>query len=336
MNLNYYRAIQNVIDAVSEKDAIANEAKYRLIDDLQNSINYVPDSTRNGISQRFVVTPSPTKCKCKIEAFPDEELYVGDLIECYNEKWIVIETSVINPIQTTGIMWLCNFELQYQNNNSEILSQSCVLDSGVYSTTVTKDTEVQTVNKQFKLYLPYNDDTKKIYIDKRIATDVKYDKYGKEILEVFKITGTNRVARSYGTGAHLLICELRSDVQNENDNLSKMICDYIEPVFENDNPAHFRIDGRKTIPLGSTRNYKIKNNEQNEESEENNELNSMFKPNWTVETDIGDLEIVCADNDFTISVPDNEKYVGKKIKIIAIDDNQSFPSIAFEVEVVAI
>lgn len=290
--------------------------KMSMLDELQDNPAYQADCKRNGKVQPCLVLRSDVDYKLSITTMPDDDLCSGDYIEVFGETYIVITVRNSNDIQKTGICWLCNLDLYYQNFSSDIIVKKAVLDSGVYSTTTTRDTQIQIVDKQFKLYLPFDDDTEKLFIDKRIAVDTRYEKTGKKILECFKITGSNVKARSYGKNSHLLICELRSDVYNETtDNIDLLICDYItsdnisSAVNNENNISSLKIKGRDKIPVGSTRKYELINTN-------NVEFSWNVDANLSVNTQInnGILEI---------TIPDDESYIGLEITINAISDNQN-------------
>ncbi|MBQ0099488.1 MAG: hypothetical protein KBS91_02945, partial [Firmicutes bacterium] len=174
---SYFRAIQGAAGIDSEQDVLIREAKDNLALGMQGSIGNAKIK-RNGHYQNFVVSKTQVNYKYQISAFPDEELHIGDVIDYNDEKWIVTETRIGSPLQTVGIMWLCNIELAFQNGTKDIIKRPAVLDAGVYSTTKNGNDEIQYVDKQFKLYLPYDEDTKKLFVDKRIAVDKRYDQHG--------------------------------------------------------------------------------------------------------------------------------------------------------------
>lgn len=329
MDINYFKAIQGAVGADNAQEVLIRQAKENLSAGMATSIGDAK-TKRNGKHQNFIVSQTTVRYKYQITAYPDEELYVGDVIDYMDEKWIVTETRVGNPLQKTGVMWLCNITLSFQNGTHDIITRPAVLDSGVYSTTKNGNEELQYVDKQFKLYLPYDDDTKKIYVDKRVAVDTRFDKHGKEILEVYSVTGINRVARSYGKGGHLLICELRSGTYSpSDDNLELMICDYIA---ENDSGNSVTellpcsISGRPTIMFGQTRTYTaIFYNANNQEVD-------GVEPVWNI---IGNIEVSTqqVDNTIKITVPDNEDYIGEMIQVILTDTNGLYKPFTFEVEV---
>ena len=314
----------------SDRETVLNEAKENFIESIVENPSYRDDVYKNGKKCSLVIDRTETSYKYKIIALPDEELYAGDIVSIDDETLIVTEVRSLNPLQKVGTAWLCNINLSFQNGTHDIITRPAVLDSGVYSTTKNGNEELQYVDKQFKLYLPYDDDTKKIYVDKRIAVDTRFDKHGQEILEVYSITGLNRVARSYGKGGHLLICELRSDTYSPSaDNLELMICDYIE---DNDSGSSATeqlpcsISGRPTIMLGQTRTYTA--TFYNAENQEVSGIESV----WNI---FGNIEVSTqeVDNTIKITVPDNEDYIGETIQVILTDTNGLYKPFTFEVEV---
>lgn len=334
--LTYIRAIHGSTGGKTRKDATINNAKAQLERELQSSVNYVSDSTRNGVVQRFVVTPTNTRYKYNIEAFPDEQLYAGDVIECFGETWIVIETSVANPIQITGTMWLCNHKFRFQNHSSKIIERWGVLDSGVFSTTKKGNEELQYKDVQYKIFLPLDEDTSKMYIDKRLATStITYNEFGDPILDVYSITRVDPISRNYGKGSHLLVLNVRNaaNYNKETDNLEEYICDYIAPTGdESENTSgsevettipemkKYKIEGRAKIPIGGTRIYKAITDD-----------DTVCE--WNIQSDI-EIESEINGNELKITVPDNDDLVGKTI-IICTVGNDNYEPTQFNVEVTA-
>ena len=314
----------------SDRETVLNETKENFIESIVENPSYRDDVYKNGKKCSLVIDRTETSYKYKIIALPDEELYAGDIVSIDDEALIVTEVRSLNPLQKVGTAWLCNINLSFQNGTHDIITRPAVLDSGVYSTTKNGNEELQYVDKQFKLYLPYDDDTKKIYVDKRIAVDTRFDKHGQEILEVYSITGLNRVARSYGKGGHLLVCELRSDTYSPSaDNLELMICDYIEDNNSGSSTTEqlpCSISGRPTIMLGQTRTYTA--TFYNAENQEVSGIESV----WDI---VGNVEVTTqqADNTIKITVPDNEDYIGETIQVILTDTNGLYKPFTLEVEV---
>ena len=331
MNWGLYETMLSAYGS-SDREISLNETKENFIASIVENPSYREDVYKNGEKCSLVIDRTETSYKYKIMALPDEELYTGDLITIDDENLIVVEVRSLNSLQKVGTAWLCNISLSFQNGTHDIITRPAVLDSGVFSTTKNGNEELQYVDKQFKLYLPYDDDTKKLYVDKRIAVDTRFDKHGKEILEVYNVTGVNRIARSYGKGGHLLICELRSGTYSPSvDNLELMICDYIA---DNDSGSSVTellpcsISGRPTIMLGQTRTYTATFYDTDSQEV------SGIEPVWDI---TGNVEVTTQliDNTIKITVPDNEDYIGETIQVILTDTNGLYKPFIFEVEVVA-
>lgn len=293
---------------------------------------YVGQATRNGKPQRFLVTRSDVTYKSTITAYPDEDLVPGDIVEFEGQHWIIYQTRVTNAIQISGIAWLCNHKFRFQTFSSEIHERWGVLDNGVYSTTRTSDSTVMTLDMQYKIYLPADEVTEKIYEDQRFATDTWVDKNGIPILLTYGVTGRDRIARSYGENSHLLILNARSTSYNpETDNYEEMICDYIspddEPIVDSTPPAAYRIDGRNYIRIGSSRAYYV----------------SLFSENGEIELDPAKLAWeVFAPNGVTyttnlssviIDVPEMKALLGQTITLRAFDPDGNHGECQYEIEV---
>lgn len=325
--LRYLRAIHGSIGANTRKDATINGAKAQLERELQSSVNYISDGTRNGVKQRFVITPTKVRYKCNIEAFPDEELFAGDVITCCDETWIVTETTVSNPIQVVGTMWLCNHKFRFQNNSPEIIERWGVLDSGVFSTTKKGNDELQYKDVQYKIYLPLDEDTSKIYIDKRLATStIIYNSHGEKILDVYNVTRVDPISQNYGKGSRLLVLNVRNaaNYNSETDNLEEYICDYIsaeEPNKPSTEKIKYEIVGRTKIPINSTRKYVAKTNNADDICSWEVTANDLIKYNIDKNT-------------LTIIVPDNEHLIGQKI-IVKTAETDTYSESCMEIEVTA-
>jgi len=304
LSYEYFQAINNGVGSNSLVEIDIAESKRRLRQQLQGSNHYDPEATRNGVTQGLVVTASDSMHKYRVEALPDEELYAGDLIYTHDHYWIVIETRVASPYQTIGIMWLCNHLFRWQNGTSKIIERWGVLDSGVYSSTKDGDKTVETADKQYKIYLPRDNDTIKLYVDKRFATEVIYDQSLKEILNVYAITGVDPTSRSYGNNSHLLVLNARSDdYVAGRDNLTERICDYIAPTGAPYIDEPLIITGSTKIPIGSSRMYAV----------------DCEDPVWFCDYPSGVHMYQFEDGSMMLKIDYNEELVGESFMVEATD-----------------
>ena len=228
-DMRYLRQIHGSADSTSVLETKVREEKRRIERELMESVNLEPDATRNGVRQRFVVTPREEAYKYKVIAFPDEELVPGDLLEFRGRKWMVTDVPSVGVFQKTGIVWECNHKFRFQNFNSQIIERWGVLDSGNYTTDIKTGLQVAVTDNQYKMYMQYDDDTAKIFVDKRFAVGRVVDQHGRPLLDVRQVTSVDSVSRSYG-GGHLLILRAKSDAYNPaTDNYDEMVCNYISP-----------------------------------------------------------------------------------------------------------
>jgi hypothetical protein len=298
------------INGVSDRDRIIQKAKDNFQVKVISNPGYQPNATRNGAPQRFLVDRTEVAYKIKVIAFPDENLYVGDILEIMDEHFIVVETRVVNEIHITGTAWLCNHLFRFQNGTSDIIERWGVLDSGVYSTTLKGNNTVQSLHKQFKVYLPYDEDTAKLYIDKRIAGGVNYDANGDEILTCYIYTGEDPISRSYGKNGHLLIMNVESvEYDASRDNAKERICDYIAPSEPSTAGTLCKIAGRDTLRIGSHRTYLA------QFFKDSGGVDEEAVPSWSVTGAAYGIQYSVKDGALIISVDANDALIGTKLTV---------------------
>lgn len=319
-----------MVEGKTEQERAVNHLKEAFLDSVAENPGYESHARRNGIEQPMLFTRSDVQYKANVTVLPGDELFPGDIIEAYGERWICVETRVMNTIQKTGLIWLCNYEFKWQNFSPEICSAYGVLDSGVYSTTKNGDEQLQYLDKQFKVYLPFNEDTEKIFVDKRIATGYAYDAHGEQIMTVYSVTGVDYTSRSYGKGAHLLILNLRSSAYNAStDNLEYGVCDYIEqePIFPCAKKLDCNIKGRGYLRMGGKCTLKP------EFLDEYDSPIEGIEPLWTVVGDVPNGITLEDDGDNIVLKASKQTYVGSSVVVTLTDTNNRYNIAYKEVEV---
>lgn len=295
------QARQSIISAVKSFSELA-----------LSSPAYQPSAKRNGSIQPILA--QRTDNICKIQLSPQDTMLIGDIVECYNEHWIVVEMYADEYGLSTGVMWLCNHKLRFQNHNSEIHECYCVIDDGSYSKGTEKS--ITTADAQYTMYVPLNDDTNRFYIDKRFGIDVMYNQYNEQILQVMKITWIDKKSQNYGEGSHLLKLRITADLYNsERDNIDEMICDYIpeqkvqEDTQESLNSLSYNLNGKDSIRIGSSRTYTV-----SVVDAEGNIVEGDYTFTW--EKNSNTQATISQDgNELKVKVPLNENLVGDVIEI---------------------
>lgn len=244
---------------MSRQQRIAEQARADLMAHAQDNPDYHGDTMRNGVVQPFILTRSGEKFCYNVICMPGDELFGGDIIDAFGEKWIVTEARADATTHKTGIMHQCNQLFRFQNFTSEIIERWAWIDQSGYSSAVTGTSQMQKAEEQFAIYLPYDKETAKIYVDKRLASHVAFDQFGEQILSTFKVTSAAPNTFSYNKGDRLLGLKAVRDVYSPTaDNLAERICDYISP--DGSTPAkptglRCEIKGAGTVLLGRSRTY---------------------------------------------------------------------------------
>lgn len=240
---------------------IVETARNDLLSHAQDNPDYHGDTKRNGIDQPFILTRGGEQFTYNMICLPGDDLYAGDIIDAFDEKWIVMEARADATTHKTGVMHQCNHLFRFQNFTSDIVERWGYIDQSGYSSQVTGTNQMQKAEEQFAIYMPYDDETAKIFVDKRIASHVGYDKFGRKILVTFKVTSAAPNTFSYNKGDHLLGIKVIRDVYSETtDNLEEGICDYIAPGSNTSEPPTPNlacyIDGATKLLLGRSRTYR--------------------------------------------------------------------------------
>lgn len=325
LNIDYFRNVQGLNGYDHMNEALLDEQKFDIYQIMLDSPDCRFHAKRNGLPQKFVVTRAEDQYKKTIVAFPGEELYIGDEIEFDDEHWLVVDMKQGNPRQRVGTVWLCNRLFRFQNKTSRIIERWGVYVSGnaiISGTTVKQDSQLLYPDKRFRIYLPLDEDTKYIYIDKRLVKDYTYDTDLNKILEVVEVTGRDTTSKSYGKGAHLLMLDVRSGFYSpERDNLEEMICDYIADDGTN-NDAEIYIKGRNTMRIGTSQKYDFVSSAED------------YIPVFSLDVPSDVIQFSVSENIVTITCPKDKSLIGETIKLIASDESGRYKDYYYEIEVV--
>lgn len=329
-SLEYYKAIHGTLEVDSHKGVVIQEAQYNLRNELKESL-YYDKAKRNGVDQSFVFTPSRYHYKCSLTAMPGEDLNIGDIIYRGDEHWLIVERTALNPIQVSGTAWMCNLLLRFQNTDGDIVERFCIYDTGTYSKS--EDRQIHVVDGLHKIYIPYDEETKKLYIDKRLAINYAYDKNGNRVLSCCKISDYSPISQSYGAGAHLLILNTRTDEFIEDrDSVEEMICDYFVPEDEDSVPTALtcKIDTkRRRIAAGSNYTYKV-----GFYDSMGVEVTADHEAVWSIEPEVEGIAYAVTGDSIKVSVADADNLLGTTIMLSVTDVDGLSDGDTCEIEVV--
>ena len=331
LDIGYFKSIQNATGLSSAQDLLIQDNKTRLASDLVSSMNYKASATRNGVLQSIVLVSGKASYKSTVIALPNDSLFVGDMIVVGNDRWIVVETSNTNPIQTTGTAWLCNQLFKFQNGTTTIIEKYGVFDDGTYS--LSNDDQIVTLSNKTSFYLPYDDDTKLIFVDKRLATDVVYNESGKEELLCWSVSGINPKSKNYGAGSHLLeIIVGNSAYDPTKDSMENMVCDYISSSGGGSTgellPCSITT-ARSSIRTGTSYTYAVTFYKADGVT-----VDDAVVAVWTISPTITGVTSAPNGNSIKISVASNDDLVGSTFVLSVTASNGLYNTVTYNVEVV--
>lgn len=301
---------------------------------LKSSPAYQEDALVNGNSQPIVATRKETR-KCDFAVVPGDNMHIGDLVYVFNEYWLCVELYVDEYGMKYGELWMCNQVLRYQDHNYKIIEKHAILDDGSYANG--NDKAILVPDNNYTCYVSIDDESRALFIDKRLAISVIYDANGSPILEAGKVKWIDVKSRNYGEGSHLMLFGLNDDPYNEaTDSLEQMICDYVDISTIADSPAiqssaslrQLIIEGRAKLRIGSGRTYSI--------NAIDIDGNSVIPPSdiiWSIESDLRGITIQPSGTSCIVSVAEDSDLSGSTFIIKCISKTGDYKEAQFEVEV---
>ena len=294
----------------------------------RNSAAFQSGAKRNGFKQRMLIVRMKTK-ECKITALSGQELYAGDYIECFNEKWLVVETFTDENGVLYGKAWLCNFVFKFQNGTQRVVLKDGIIDDGSYAGK--NEQRIPLEEGFYRAYLPIDADTVKIFIDKRFAIGTAHTSKMKEILSVVRVVWLDKQTYNLGAGSHLLRMRLKDDVFNEQeDSVGNMICNYIKDnaqgsLFEPDTSEtgdvpdrRWEIEGRDSIRIGTSRSYFARlYDDVGDDGDGAMEIEAAGEFVWTY-PNISGVKYTQDGNALTVEIPLNPALVGTDIELFVV------------------
>lgn len=227
INLEYFRKIQNAYHTTQKKETDLYNVNISLEEHFADTPDYESDTLIDGIKQELIVISTKKDDENKIKSRPSQTFRKGQTVDCYGQKWLIWSVNMKKQNQTTGIMKLCNYTLEFQNPNGEIIAvPSVVQNASQYNSGVDENKTITLGSNQYLVSIPYNSDTLNLTYDRRLFIDNSYK-------IPYRVTRPDNVSSSiYGEGLILLI--MSQDQLGENitppDRPDLHICNYFTPI----------------------------------------------------------------------------------------------------------
>lgn len=321
----YIETIQKSHNTHSYKEIQDNRIRCNLRRKLQQRTE---DCIIEGNLQQCIFYPFKNDdTKYHIEALPDDPSFkIGNLVEWSNTHWLVTGTYVDDTIQCKGEITKCNHLLRFQNFDNQICKTWCVINDSLNPRTSSYTVAIVNATGTLQILVPYNEDTKKIYIDKRFVLWEEYDKAGNKIPAVYKVIETRHKTSNYGTNSIILLTVTR-DTYTTKDSLEYMIADYCSNT-ENDvavtpSQEFCQILGNNNIKLGGVKRT----------------LTAQFDTDriaeWTVHSTISSLHYDINNNEIVLWIDSLEsELIGDTIIVQLTDSEHKCAVYSKELEVV--
>lgn len=277
----------------------------------------------DGEEQKVVITSTANLYEKKINAMPNEHIYAGSIVEWNGRHFIIQYTDCEDEIYQRGIMQQCNIYLKWQNAEGEIIGRyGYSEDISMYATGVVTNKLLDSLELNFKINIPMDEETIKLRRGKRFLLDVISDEPNAYILTNRNVNSLNfhpeNMDKDYKFNGKDKVMQITlSQTQlSDKDNRELMIADYFE--VESNIPSlagkcSIQYKGKCEVRLGGnfkTFSAEFYNNEGN--------VISGITPVWNVVTlpEIEKLINVEYINDTVkIKVPDDERLLHTQIKI---------------------
>ena len=203
------RLIAREQDALRKQFAHAPAAKTAVVDGKPKPM--IVKSTQALNEKTFILMPGDT-------------IKIGDIVVWANLHWLVVELDFDNTITYKGRLAQCNRQIRWQNPETrEILERWCLITKP-YTSNVTNGMQVSLSNREFKVQVPYDAETKLVDLDKRFMLELIDGKS-----RTYSCTSVDQQTNVYQDLENgFIVWNLSQDeAGHPGDNAELMICDYV-------------------------------------------------------------------------------------------------------------
>lgn len=180
------------------------------------------------IPQRLYINHTQAPNKKTFNSLPDETITLGSVVLWEDSHWLVTECVRDDNMTYFGAIERCNRELIWQNPQTrEIIRRWCTLQKPYFSN-LEKGIVINLSTREFKVQLPYDEESSKIDIGKRFMLDFINGEP-----KVYSCSSVDANTERYdlnGTSIGFLVLNIEQDEYNpETDNKEFGVCDYLPP-----------------------------------------------------------------------------------------------------------
>ena len=300
MDINYFRKIQNAYNSDVKKNPTLYSLKREFNERFDKSPDYEQFTLFDGVLKESIVIATKKDNEKKIKVRPDDTFELGQIVDCFNEKWLITSIDPKTDFCTSGLMMECNYTLKFQNLTYDIVSYPCVvLNASQYNSGIDKNKTLTIGSNQFMVYLPLNDETKQLTYDRRLFISNN----GTKPIP-YKVTRPDDISKTNNGVGVLCLITSQDELNLKEDRPDLGICNYIEkPIIPVD-----------SIPITYTGNPELKIGNSYYKTFTANTTDTVT---WTVTSLITNLDVQIINNVIKIKCPFDYSYIGMTVTLKA-------------------
>lgn len=233
--MDRYTARMN-LHGTTQRERLSARLKTELSNKLSGSLS-TKDVLLNGVKTKLVINTGTKPYYKEFQAFPNQQITMGDYVEWANRTWLVYEADADDEFYIDGKMYECNYKLYWQDENGKVVSKACFIqNASSYNNGEEANKVITLASNQFMVWMPLDSDTLNLRNGKRIFIDnYKIEPY------CYKLTRPDNVSMKFGNKGctYYIFTQTETDKSVDKqieleDGTKVWLADYITPTTSDD------------------------------------------------------------------------------------------------------
>lgn len=228
---------------MTSRDRIISREKEALIAQFEKAPS-AKNTLVDGELKKMIVSSTQVLNEKTFVLMPGDTIKIGDIVVWENLHWLVVELDFDNTIAYKGRIAQCNRQIRWQNPVTKDIIERWCLMTKPYTSNVTNGTQISVSNREYKVQIPYDDETKLVDLDKRFMLELINGKP-----RTYSCTSVDQQTNVYQDLENgFIVWNLSQDEAcHPNDNVDLMVCDYIQGDNDAVNPNIYVIEGMDVL-----------------------------------------------------------------------------------------
>lgn len=228
---------------MTSRDRIISREKEALIAQFEKAPS-AKNTLVDGELKKMIVSSTQVLNEKTFVLMPGDTIKIGDIVVWENLHWLVVELDFDNTIAYKGRIAQCNRQIRWQNPVTKDIIERWCLMTKPYTSNVTNGTQINVSNREYKVQIPYDDETKLVDLDKRFMLELINGKP-----RTYSCTSVDQQTNVYQDLENgFIVWNLSQDEAcHPNDNVDLMVCDYIQGDNDAVNPNIYVIEGMDVL-----------------------------------------------------------------------------------------